>query len=300
MLPAANAGDRNALRQLRAVLDASPQLWSEVGNLGRQAELALVRVTAGDNPVAKEAIVRKIDTLRREVAGSRPSILERLLADRVAISWLALTLAEGTYYQALERGIEAADEAVYLRRVDRAQRRYLAAIKALAQVRKLGVPAVQVNIGKEQITCQGEIECTTQPYRPLRRFSKRESLSEGAECHALFIGDDNRRATALWERHDLIGLERTERISWVTRRFSAVMAIDVLELIYGILLSPSCRPDGLCCPLRLSQAVALAEETAAAITTRPTTVQATADTSGSAALDAEGPAGRQDGESRMP
>ncbi len=46
------------------------------------------------------------------------------------------------------------------------------------------------------------------------------------------------------------------------------------------------------CALLPSQAVALAEETAAAITTRPTAVQVTADTSGPAALDAGGLAGR--------
>ena len=155
LLPAANAGDRSALRELRSVLDTTPQLWLEVGNLGRQAELALVRVAAGDHPVAKEAFVRKLDTLRREVAGPHPSTLERLLADRVAIGWLALTLAEGTYHQALERGIDPADEAVYLKRVDRAHRRYLGAIKTLAQVRKLAVPAVQVNIGEKQVNLSG-------------------------------------------------------------------------------------------------------------------------------------------------
>ena len=155
LLPAANAGDVTALRQLRSVLETSPHLWAEVGNLGRQAELALVRVAAGDNPVAKEAIVRKLDTLRREVAGPRPSTLERLLADRVAIGWLALTLAEGTYYQALERGIAPADETVYLKRVDRAQRRYLAAIKTLAQVRRMDLPSLQVNIGEKQVNVAG-------------------------------------------------------------------------------------------------------------------------------------------------
>lgn len=155
LLPAVNAGDSAARDELRVVLDATPKLWTEVGNLGRQAELALVRAAAGDNPVAKEAIVRKLDTLRREVTGPRPSILERLLADRVAISWLALTLAEGTYYQALERGIDPADEAVYLKRVDRAQRRYLAAIKSLPQVRRMDLPALQVNIGEKQVNMTG-------------------------------------------------------------------------------------------------------------------------------------------------
>ncbi len=48
----------------------------------------------------------------------------------------ALTLAQGDYHQ---------------RRIDRAHRRYLASIKALAQVRRLLTPAVQVNIAERQI-----------------------------------------------------------------------------------------------------------------------------------------------------
>jgi hypothetical protein len=155
LLPAANAGDRAALAELRAVLDASPQLWTELGNLGRHAELALVRVAAGTNSVAKEAIVRKLDALRREVAGPTPTPLERLLADRVAIGWLSLVVAEGIYHQALERGLDEGDDDFHQRRVERAQRRYLAAIKTLVQVRKPGVSAVQVNIGDKQINVAG-------------------------------------------------------------------------------------------------------------------------------------------------
>jgi hypothetical protein len=155
LLPAANAGDAAALAELREVLDATPQLWKEVGDLGRQAEVALVRVAVGANPIAKDAIVRKLDAIRQEVAGSNPSPLERLLADRVAISWLSLTVAEGTYHQALERGLSQVNDTFHQQRVERAQRRYLAAIKALAQVRKLGVPAVQVNIGEKQVNVAG-------------------------------------------------------------------------------------------------------------------------------------------------
>jgi hypothetical protein len=60
-------------------------------------------------------------------------------------------VAEGTYHQALERGLNQADDAFHQQRIERAQRQYLAAIRALAPVRKLGVPAVQVNIGEKQI-----------------------------------------------------------------------------------------------------------------------------------------------------
>ncbi len=47
-----------------------------------------------------------------------------------------LTMEQGEYHQ---------------RTIDRAQKRYLAAIKALAQVRRLLTPAVQVNIADQQI-----------------------------------------------------------------------------------------------------------------------------------------------------
>ena len=50
-----------------------------------------------------------------------------------------------------ERRIDPADETVYLKRVDRVHQRYPAAIKSLVQARKVGVPAVQVNIGEKQV-----------------------------------------------------------------------------------------------------------------------------------------------------
>ena len=40
-------------------------------------------------------------------------------------------------------------------RISKAQARYLAAIRTLAQVRRLGVPVVQVNIGGQQVNVTG-------------------------------------------------------------------------------------------------------------------------------------------------
>ena len=41
-----------------------------------------------------------------------------------------------------------------MRRLDKLHRRYLSAIKALAQIRKMG-PAVQINIAEQQINTTG-------------------------------------------------------------------------------------------------------------------------------------------------
>lgn len=110
---------------------------------------------AGHNSVIRDAIVRKLDILRRDVIGWYPSVLEHLLADRVALGWVSLSVAEGAYHPALERGLIKANETFHQQRIERAQRRYLAAIKALMQIRKMGVPAVQVNIGEKQIKFVG-------------------------------------------------------------------------------------------------------------------------------------------------
>ncbi len=76
--------------------------------------------------------------------------LERLLIDRVLTGWLHLHYAEALYVQRNGALTPAACE-YHQRTIGRAQRRYLAAVKALAQVRRLRVPAVQVNIGEKQV-----------------------------------------------------------------------------------------------------------------------------------------------------
>jgi len=95
-----------------------------------------------------------VGRLRRAWVGPDPTSLETALVERVAACWLALVYAEGTYGQRLG-GTGARltwDEDEYHRkRVDQAERRYLRAIKALAEVRRLQLPAVQLNIGERQV-----------------------------------------------------------------------------------------------------------------------------------------------------
>ncbi|MFC1611640.1 hypothetical protein ACFL6C_11830 [Myxococcota bacterium] len=67
--------------------------------------------------------------------------------------WLALQQAELTLVQ---HKISSSTHAEFLdKRVDRAQRRYLQAIKTLAQVRRLLRPSVQVNIAEQQVNVGG-------------------------------------------------------------------------------------------------------------------------------------------------
>lgn len=155
LLPEANNGDLGALAELRELLNGNPELWKAVGDLAAVSEQTLVRALSGANTVQRDAVLGRLWALRRELSGPTPSPLERLLVDRVVLGWLAVAFAEGTYHRAIERGLGHVDDEFHQRRVERAQRRYLAAVKALAQVRRLGVPALQVNIGDKQVNLVG-------------------------------------------------------------------------------------------------------------------------------------------------
>jgi hypothetical protein len=99
---------------------------------------------------SNRAIARKYAALTKELAGPQPSPLERLLVERIVICWLQLYYADTLYAQHME-DLSFQQAEFHQQRISKAQARYLAAIRTLAQVRRLGVPAVQVNIGQQQV-----------------------------------------------------------------------------------------------------------------------------------------------------
>ncbi len=80
----------------------------------------------------------------------------RLLVERVVACWFHLNHMDMLYAERLggKEGMTWPTDEGYQRRIERAQRRYLAAIKALAQLRRLAVPVVQVNIARQQHIAQ--------------------------------------------------------------------------------------------------------------------------------------------------
>jgi hypothetical protein len=143
------AGDEGLLPQLREAL-RDPR-WVELlgGDLARWPIDRLLTAASGGRLVVREAIVRKMDLLRAELAGPDPSADERLLADRVVACWLHLHHLEYTDTSLTAAGGQAGE--LLQRAVDRAHRRYLSAIKTLATVRKLALPALQLNIARKQV-----------------------------------------------------------------------------------------------------------------------------------------------------
>src|SRR5262245_4456296 len=142
LLERAGAGDAAALPALRRAFDENPELAKRLGDLAAHAEQALLSLAVGDNLAAREAVTRQAAKLRQELLGSGPSPLERLLVDRVALCWLAANAAEIEAAHLLRTTPSSSPaNAAAQKRLGQAQQRFLAAVKALALVRKLVRPS---------------------------------------------------------------------------------------------------------------------------------------------------------------
>jgi hypothetical protein len=145
----ADKGDETTLPALREALK-DPRLVDAVGgDLGSDARWNLVRKISGKSVLQHEVLLRKLDNLKAELSGPAPAPLEALLVDRVLTCWLYLHYLENDYTNRVNVSPCWGD--YFQRCINAAQKRYLAAIKTLATVRKLALPVLQVNIARKQV-----------------------------------------------------------------------------------------------------------------------------------------------------
>ena len=131
-------------------MDLAPGYWAKMGDLASATRLVLIQQMAGEqNLVRQETMARQCAALTQELTGPTPSPLERLLVEGVVLCWLHLHYAEGLRLQMKE--VTFQQEEFHQRRISKMHARYLSAIRTLAQVRRLGVPAIQVNVGQQQV-----------------------------------------------------------------------------------------------------------------------------------------------------
>jgi hypothetical protein len=132
-------GDPAARAELRQALDDNPRVWQTHANLALQAQEAWLGLAADPDRLLREALRRNLEELQADLAGPEPSPVERLLVGRAAALWLQVHHADLAAAQA--RGTPAALRELQLRQ-ESAERRFQAAIKQLAVVRKLLRPVL--------------------------------------------------------------------------------------------------------------------------------------------------------------
>jgi hypothetical protein len=146
----ADRGEEKALIATRQLIARLPEMADAYGNLAVAAERALVELYAGRSIVRREALQRTLADMRVELAGPSPSPLEKLLVERVVACWLQSYHADFAYARALKE-LPSKEVELHHRRQDRATRQFLKAMRGLADVRRLLMPALQVNLAENQV-----------------------------------------------------------------------------------------------------------------------------------------------------
>src|SRR5262249_25792114 len=88
---------------------------------------------AGTNRLVAESVKRTLNKMKHELAGPRPTPLEKLLVDQVVVTWLAAMHGEAQAASPPGGSLEQA--AFRLKRAESSQKRYLNSIKTLGLLR---------------------------------------------------------------------------------------------------------------------------------------------------------------------
>lgn len=136
--------------EFRRLLDTPPAGLAFV-DLTQTVYNTLIESMAGDKRSVKEWLDRERRGKQDELGYRPASPLERLLIDAVVLSWLRYLELERRYSSVMAGSVTLTVGDFWEKRLTAAQRRYLRAIDALARVRRLALPSIQVNIAAQQV-----------------------------------------------------------------------------------------------------------------------------------------------------
>jgi hypothetical protein len=157
ILQRARAGDATVVLAVREFLKQRGAADAFGGNLAWTAVSALARAYAGTDILLREAIYQKLNLLHARLAGDteNPTAVEELIIERIISTWLHLHELEIDYAKRDELTIPQGS--YFQRAISAAQKRYLAALRELIELRKQPLPAVQINVAREQVNVAGNV-----------------------------------------------------------------------------------------------------------------------------------------------
>jgi hypothetical protein len=150
-------GDEAALKAFEEKASFAPYYLSDTfGNLGKVTRDKLLRAFLELHPAYRRGVEIAAEDLVAEMLGTEPTPVERLLVEQVVSCWVESSMVDQVATEKLNTGETTNSQLEFYHRWQgRAQRRFLAACKTLAQVRKLLGINVQINIAEKQINVQG-------------------------------------------------------------------------------------------------------------------------------------------------
>ena len=132
LIDRAQKSDETALPELRKLLDDTPELWQQIGDLAQHVEAAWVKLLAPTDLFTQDCLRREAERRRIELLGDEPSPIQRHLVERVVACWLQVQYAEIV----LAKSQDVSDSRLGLlhKRLGSAQKQHLAAVRELLKV----------------------------------------------------------------------------------------------------------------------------------------------------------------------
>ena len=143
------------LQALEKCFDVVPTLWRNV-SMAHAAVITAIKEESESKQV-QLVLEANYDGQLRELGYDKAPPLERALIEHAALCWLRLQNVEQRYSRVMAQSITLTMGDYWERRLSSAQRRYLRACETLARVRRLRLPALQVNIGENQVNVAGPV-----------------------------------------------------------------------------------------------------------------------------------------------
>jgi hypothetical protein len=148
-------GSREAKRDLAQLLEAPPEEVRSL-NWDKSVRTHLVKHATRDTDPSRHMVPERIERMREQLRNAESSAVEDLLIERVLTCWTHMFAAEIRWVAKCEQGMTYQAGDYYQRALDRAHRRYVSALKALAEVRRLlGVTVNMVNVVQQQTVSIG-------------------------------------------------------------------------------------------------------------------------------------------------
>jgi len=145
------------LQEIRNFLINRPQLCKAVFGLVEAVQGEIIKNMMGDQALTQIAIEEYVLSVREEMGYNDAPIMEKLIIENIIISWLRVYFCESQLSFRMSGQVSMSVLEFWERRLTVSQRRYLAACESLAKIRKMKIPAVQLNIGEKQINVPGDL-----------------------------------------------------------------------------------------------------------------------------------------------
>jgi hypothetical protein len=146
--------DPKAMAELRAAMDKHPEIWHGIYDHGQQTTRAIIEMVNGTGLVM-ESLRRDVTFRRDEMGYLTATPLEKGLIESVIQAWLIHQNTQHLYARNMKASLTMKQAEYWERKVTMTQHRYLRACETLARVRRLLIPVMQVNVGRQQVNVAG-------------------------------------------------------------------------------------------------------------------------------------------------